>query len=911
MFAALAQSENDYYGRQLPNLLLSPDTKTTLNQSNVNRYRDAVKVYDPYTKKNETNKGDWASYITGLDISQDLRDQASFCASATSPGDLAGLVNYKDRVRCGWIIKKGPSGSPAPLVSEGALGTDKGPLSFFPHGDGNWFWNLMDAQKVLDSTRCSALTSCSDVANSDYYGKCAFCTSLGKGVPIKSDGTLKYPNDTRSACATKNLVTAVASCPPPPAPGSPAAAAAALDICAMNASGQISRNCILNRLLQAGCSDQGSVSVALQTGATPSDYAASLQNVPAFQKYQTFATTPLNADILSQGAGSATMALNGFQQLASDANTKDITTAIGAAARDLCLKKGVYDTYDFCSELTDSSRSPFPLECLQKLFKRSGGQATGTLYPIDTSSPTNPVGEELASVNSQLKYLYGLGLGPGSGNTTFNNLYAQQQTLTAQLSAGNTFQYWNKNYNTWGDVKAAMRDLAAATKSTDQGEQSAALTQFLGIKRAAGDLPQIAAKNGFEIFFFPGTTNNNTFLGRRVLGSGDFPSMGPNYGGPKFQTGFTQMQFAIITNLRPDQTETNLSFQVDTSDGTALSVNTDIDPIRTTANDSTYFSRFFDQTSTHYENVCTTLVAGGPNYLTIRYYDNHGNASFKIQTRNCSSGEKKPIPPYMFSLTQEPAAPFASFSVLYRDDVAYFEEMRLGRDLFSAILVGSGGGGKVLSGQPLKGGLIPYRIGGGSGWQVKTRIAFQSLRTITLAWALDGTSVGTGATSAPLFSWADPTTGNGLTLVLAGQQLIASWTIQGSAPITGTLPVNIHGVGTTNYTRITFEAIGGVLLPNQIRIATIAMDLNDLTNIEQSANQILLVAPNILFTRYIQNQSMAGYITVGTPQGSAATGSGGVGILLAFLHIFDYIVDTTKAQTDITNSWQRQFIYST
>ena len=904
MFAALANTENSYYGRQLPNLLLSPDTPQGITTPT--QYKDAVKVYDPYTKKSTSAKGDWASFIQNVDISQDMRDKASFCTSATSPSDLAGIVNYKDRVRCGWIIKKGPNGNPNPLVSEGALGTEKGPLAFFPHGEGTWYWNLIEAQKTLDYTRCAALTSCSDVGNTDYYGKCAFCTSLGRGVPIKKDGSLKYPKDPLQGCAAVNLVREMSSCPPPPAPGSAAAAAASLDVCEMNDSGQVSRNCLLNRLLQAGCSDQGSVSVALQSGATPDNYANSLESVPSFQKYQLFATTPLNSDVLRQGSGSAQVALAEFKRLATDANTKDVTTAIGASARDLCIKKGTFDTYDFCTELNDSTRAPFPLECLQKLFRRQGGQPAGTLYPVDTTV-NNPVKGQLDSVNDQLKYLYGLGLGPGSGNVTFDNLYAQAQDLNKQLNAGNTFQYWNLNYNTWGDVKKAINDLVGATKSADQATQTSALTQLLGINRTKTPLAQIDPKNGFEIFFFPypgaGQDNNLTFLGRRVLNSDDFPTIPVNYGGPKFQTGFTQMHFAIITNLRPDQTETNISFQVDTSDGTALSVNVDIDPIRTNATEQTYFSRFFDQQSTHYENVCTTLTAGGPNYLTIRYYDGHGNASFKIQTRNCTTGDTNLIPPYMFTLTQEPAAPYASFAVLYREDAPFFEEYRLGRGLFAGVRNG-GGTAKILENNPLPGNLIPYNISANGGWKVKTRIAFQSLRTITFVWALDGTG-----TSGTVFSWVDPVSGNGFTLSVNAQQLTATWNIQGAAALQGTMPVSVNAQN-TNYTRITFEAVGGVMLPNQIRIATVAMNLNDITNIENPTNQILLVTQNAgLFARYIQNQSMAGFMGFGSSQGSAATGQGGVGLLIGFLHLFDYIVNTANSQVDITGGWKRKFIY--
>ena len=895
MFAALADNENAYYGRQLPNLILSPEPPV---QQQPNQYQDAVNVYDPYTKKKETNKGDWSSYIQGVDISQDLKNKAAVCQAATSPGDLAGVVNYKDKVRCGWILKKGPAGSPNPVVSQGALGSATGPLSFFPHGQGQWFWNLTDAQKELDKTRCSCLKSCKDIGGADFYGKCGFCN--GRGIPINSDGSAKYPKDNRLNCTSGSIIRDVGSCPPPPPPGSPAARAASQDVCSMNSSGQISRNCLLDRLMAAGCSDNGSLAVALHNGATPNNYAQSLESVPAFAKYQLFATTPLNTDILKQGKGSAQVALSVFQGLAKDSKTIDEQTALGASSRDLCVKKGTFDTYDFCTELNDASRAPFALECLQKEFRRQGGQPAGSLYPINTAQG-NPLQAQLAAVNADLKYLTGIGLGPGSGNATFDDRYAKQKMLTAQINAGNTFNYWNTTYNTWGDLREAFAQLAKSTQSTDQSVQTLALKQFLGIAREQAALAQIDPKNGFEIFFFPypgfGNDANLTFLGRRVLGSDDFPTLNRQTT-TKFQTGFDQMHFAIITNLRPNQDESNIAFQVTTDDGTALAVNVDIDPIKTNVTSASYFSRFFNQATTQYQNVCTQLTAGGPNYVTIRYYDGGGQASFKLQFKNCSSGAVTPIPSYMFTLTQEPAAPYASFEVMSRSDAFFFEELRLGRGMFAGTS-GGNGSSTILENNKI-GPLIPFNIGINANWQTKMRLAFQCLRTISIVWSAQNAA----AAASTMFFWLDKSTGNGLKIVLTGQQLSATWS-SGSGKIQGSLPVPISA-NTPYYMRITFEA-ANTLLPSVIRISIIPLSVSDTTQLDMDTNQIVLNGANgVLFSRYIQSSSMAGYMGFGA---APAEQTSPVGLLIGFLHIFDYVVDSHKAQIDISGQWKRKFIY--
>lgn len=913
MFATLAGKQNAYYGQQLPNLILSPEPPKDI--TNPNQYADAVGVYDPYTKKLETNKGDWASYLKGLQIDQELKNKASFCRAAKNPEDLAGIVNYGDKVRCGWIYKKGPAGSPTPEISEGALGTANGPLSFFPTTKGGqWFWNLTEAQKQIDKARCDCLKDCRDVGATEFYGKCAFCKGQGRGIPVKPDGSIKYAKEPLLTCSPVNIIRESGSCPPPPAFGSPAAAAAASqDICVMDANGQVSRNCILNRLMSAGCSDQGSVAVALQTGATPDNYARALEGAPSFQKYQMFATTPLSAEVLRQGKGSGKVALAEFERLAKDSKTTDESTAIGAAARDLCVKKGIFDSYDFCTELSDASRAPFALECLQKEFRKLGGQPAGTLYPVDTSKG-NPLQAELDDMNKDMKYLTGLGLNSSSGNVTYNDRAARQAELSEQINAGNTFNYWNTKYNTWGDVRAAMRQLAANTKSTDttgQGSaQRQALKQFLGISREKGAFNQIEERNGFEIFFFPypghGNDDKLTFLGRRVLSGEDFPQIPDWSTGPKFQTGFSEMHFAIVTNLRPKANETNIAFQVSTDDGTALAVNVDIDPIKTNASEPNYFGRFFAQAPTLQQNVCTQLTTGGPNYVTIRYYDGGGAAAFRIQFRNCTSGEVKTIPSYMFTLTQEPSAPFASFEVMNRDNSLFFEELRLGRGLFKSVTAGNGRVEILESAPQMPGGLIPYRVGAGASWQIKTRIAYQALRTVSFVWSPEN-AASSGGSSSTVFYWGSgQQPGTGFRLTINGQKLSASWQM-GGMTLQGTMPAPISGSG-PYYTRITFEAQNAVL-PNRVRIATIPMNMNDITRLDMDVNQIVLMPQNgILFSRYIQDKNMAGFMGIGAAPGET-TQANPVGVQVGFLHIFDYVLDSAKTQLDMTGQWKRKFIY--
>jgi len=909
MFAALADEENRYYGKVLPNLILSPTGVSAASGSAPDVYGDTVKVYDPHTNKLSSKNDQWGTYLKSVQLDGELLTKAQVCATATSPGDLASIVNFADKVRCGWIYKKGQPGNPNPSISAGALGSRDGPLSFIDHPKGGtWYWNLMDAQKAMDKDRCECLKVCSDVGGADFSGKCAFCKTTGQGVPVNRDGSAKYTSDARLNCSPANLVRESGSCPPPPAPGSPAAVAAKNDVCYMDSSGQVSRNCLIDRLKSAGCSDKGALSYALINGATPDNYSKGLEALPSFMKYQAFAAPPLNTDILRQGIGGAQVALREFQKLANNATSIDETSAVGASSRDLCLQRGTYDKYDFCVELEDTTRAPFALECLQKEFRRQGGQPAGLLYPVDTTKD-NPLQKELDQVNSNMTYLTGLGLNPGSGNVAFDTNYALQQQLTKQVNAGNTFMFWNTNYNTWGSVKTAIGALVTRTRDSNKTVQALALKQLLGIIRETPALNQIAPINGLELFFFPypgnGDKNNITFLGRRILTGADFPVIPNNTTGSKFNTGFTQMHFAVITNIRPKDDATNVAFQVTTEDGTAVAINVDIDPVKTgVVKSSSYFSMFFEQTPTTYENVCSKLTASGPNYVTIRYYDAGSSGTFNFKYKNCASGQSTAIPPDTFTLSQEPAAPFASFEVITREDGTFFEEFRLGRGLFTGRTFGNGQA--TISSTVLPGGFTPYRLSANHSWQTTNRIAFQSLRTISFVWKAETLPSNSSAT---IFAWLDPTTGNGLTLVAqtesGGVRLKASWALQ-------SLNISLNGAATSYlsangvyYTRITFEASSS-LLPNTIRISTIPMGNPDYSKIEADANQIVMKNPT-LFSRYIQSTSMAGYMSFGAPR----TQANDISLQIGFLHLFDYVLNSTQVEKDITRKWQRAFIYQT
>ena len=139
------------------------------------------------------------------------------------------------------------------------------------------------------------------------------------------------------------------------------------------------------------------------------------------------------------------------------------------------------DQFDFCDELSGSSRAPFAIDCLQKAFLRGGGQQAGSEYP------------------------------------TTQNLAR-----------------WN-GLGTWKAVLDTINGLKGNLSSKDEKVQREALAKFLGVRREAYALNQIGVIPGIEIYWF--NRGNNTFIGRRIRGgaSAEFPQF--NTGGDVEGTG--------------------------------------------------------------------------------------------------------------------------------------------------------------------------------------------------------------------------------------------------------------------------------------------------------------------------------------------------------------------------------------
>jgi hypothetical protein len=566
--------QTDYAKNKLPVMLITDgilsNAKTDLKPSD-----PAFRTWDPNTRQSSLRNIDVGSYPVPLYTKDQLLKMQEDCKSS-SIDSLINTTNLKSNVRCGWMYKKGVRGD-QPALSTGFLGTKEGPASGLVKNvpNGTWYWNLDEAKKNILGDRCDALTSCSYVGSVNF-ANCAYSKTKGTGIPVDQRGNLLYPNDIALSAPPSSLITNRANCPLPPAPGTPEyELARSRDVCMPLPNGKISRDCVLEQITVAGCRKDGALYEALLNESTPNNYAVGLDNLLSFKKYQELASNPLMDSVIRTGYATRDLALGNLKALSKESSVVK-NTPLNYAARDLCIATGKMDEYDFCDEMKDTSKGPYPLDCLQKAWRKAGGQISGASYPT-------------------------------SNNKRNYDLY----------------------YSTWGAYLNALKIVSANCKSNDAHTQKSALTEFLGIKETSVLNKQINRILGSEVFWFDDRIGS--FIGRRVsLNNPKFPNF--YTAGNVENTGLnTHVSYYTTINVRPPYTM-KVRIAIETDDGTVYALNRDIGrPSKTRhrpENNDTIIAANWDQAPTAYFGyVCWTLVANGPNYIN-GYWQQTGGVSY-------------------------------------------------------------------------------------------------------------------------------------------------------------------------------------------------------------------------------------------------------------------------------------------
>lgn len=419
-----------YYSETLPNIIPTRDVTVNLNE--------LTGTVDPDTQVTSTPLEQ--SHLKNVSNLSGAFDKSQSNCLATGNGDkfdtlssMASNTDTSQRIRCGWIYNNSNFQN-----SQGALGTSTGPIKTTTKG--TWMWNLHAAKQKYHTDICKQIQSCEDIDASQFKQRCGWCTTSGRAVPV-AGGTVAYPLGNITSCSSDNLILSSSNCPKPaPIPQDATYVRTPAEVCTPLQNGAMPRDCMIQKVKLTGCSDKGSLYQALK-GGSDNDYLSAIYNNRAYRVYQERAVIPLSATSIKTGKLSASDALNEFKRV-QDQAASDANTGLKWAARDLCLKSGDIDSFDFCSELQDSTPGPFSLTCLQNAFLKAGGQNIGKMYPTEKTIST-----------------------------------------------------WN-SLGTWGAVLRRINELKASTKSGVRKTQEEAMLSFYGIQMAhavssSGGVPNV------------------------------------------------------------------------------------------------------------------------------------------------------------------------------------------------------------------------------------------------------------------------------------------------------------------------------------------------------------------------------------------------------------------------------------
>jgi hypothetical protein len=385
LFSNSTQSQQNWYGTKLPNLIPSnqaaPSNLGAAFQS-VEPQTGSVKHYLPNVSQ---------IFRPGMDApGPQIMDKQEVCTN-TGLTDLIRNQNPTDPVKCGWLYTPNTKYGAAPLLSRGFLADSNGLLkSLNPPDYTKYFSNLQDAEQQIETDRCKTLQSCNELSNPLFAG-CGFSTEKLMGIPVNENGSARYPDNLNTYSSPTSIITDANSeqCKkqqaqqPAEIPGSKHYNA----LCTPNEFGLLSVPCFHDSILKAGCSADGAMAAALQSGTTV-DPLAAIQKLDSAQLYnQRSHDNPFYIEVKKDASPTIiqAMLIKQIHDVYKNAIQAPAESALGAAARDLCISKGSIAAFDFCTEILDTTPiakiTEDILGCLQKEFKRQGGTQLGAKYP--------------------------------------------------------------------------------------------------------------------------------------------------------------------------------------------------------------------------------------------------------------------------------------------------------------------------------------------------------------------------------------------------------------------------------------------------------------------------------------------------------------------------------------------------
>ena len=293
---------------------------------------------------------------------------------------------------CGWMFQQS-SGAKNPQINRGVFATyngipviGKGSNGDILTGAGFIEMDLQKAeQRAADSMANALGNNCTNLQaltseNKPYFG---YCKTTGKIIPITTTGDsvkARYDNvgNLKYNCAAADIV---------PASSAPSGCASSTQGFAnlqdeYTCRTPFTRDCLIQNVRNAGCTDKGSILAALNSSTSPAPYDGPLASSAAYRYYVSKTSMPQNlfrdGSVVQQTANDI---LNALANAASDPSWGGVQSA----ARDLCLEAGYFsNTYNFCVEMTLDETDTINagnIACIQNLWRNGGGDSMGSEYP--------------------------------------------------------------------------------------------------------------------------------------------------------------------------------------------------------------------------------------------------------------------------------------------------------------------------------------------------------------------------------------------------------------------------------------------------------------------------------------------------------------------------------------------------
>jgi hypothetical protein len=636
-----------------------------MSANNLNLYRNANEAH-AIGNKNPPNMSRISdSLLTAaspgsfslLDNTKTNKDSSDTAVAACrSYQDIDGLRKLgKEQVnktyydpRCGWRYK--PSTGMYPEISQGALGTAEGP-TFGQAGspdevaDGTqWFWNLEDAEKKISSAICKNANNCKQLALLGRYSNvCGYCKTTGAIIPVVGN-TAKYPDNKTAfglGCLKKDIITA--SSAPCPATESFTnfrsgnlkeafnirEGFGSLDDLNNCMETPLTRDCVIKAAQNAGCSSDGALIQSLYNATDSSaSYDSKLKGNSAYNSYNAY--MPFTNGLLNDGSvTSIGVALDDFGRLM--ANTQSQTPKVSLAARDLCIRAGEFDNYDFCMEMRlDAIINSTNISCVQKIWGLFGGTKQGTRMPtLDIWNGQSYI----TFLISQIPTLIHL-------NSDDKNLNSRaiKDFIGTDSAIKTDIQNLPMDENTRG----------AETVWFDLGDISKNNSPVIILKCDLRLMKDKSSQNGYVLPFIG---SSQELISKYNL---------HNENNKAYSSAFEIRM--------PNNKATNANFFITTDDGFVLSKNEN--PFENAGKGPAWGSWRYQGPSS-YHSPSYTINRGQPNIFVTKWFQGYGQAVSQFWIHLTETGWQTGGSSPNVYLTQEPLAPWMQYEICDRPNSGY------------------------------------------------------------------------------------------------------------------------------------------------------------------------------------------------------------------------------------------------